>query len=568
MAGAASDRYDDPVRGQVECSWAIDPNAIDRVAMAMDYMYRHKTDKDYFMAWDSGAGYVHPTQLYGARLPSGYPDARDIWTDHCRTYYRALDYSITGWLLNQGSGGVLSTAEVDTYQSFSGDGIGFHNEVGTSPQLRNNTPYQGANFGATIASSTGVNFGWEREVLWTPSELKQKVDASASNQHFLNAYEYYYLMRYYKGGNNDCRATWVSDTIPEIMAAGQVYSVSVTVRNDGWDAWSEENFYRLGYAFSPEGSSAAVSGDYDLNGRMILPSGVTVQPGESVTFSFNMTAPGTNGDFDLYCDMVREGVTWFREHNNIEWKQPVVVATNEIYVDTDEDGIPDVTEEQAGSLAWVPAFRPASVVFGGLVQEYDGSPKPVFCSTDPAGLEVELSYDGGTNAPLDPGCYTVVAVIDDVFYQASATNTVEIRMSEAYESWVSDWFEEAEQTNAAVVGPTSDADGDAYSNWEEYIAGTDPHNEALVPRLNIQPEEIVSGNHAYVLSWSSLSGRTVTVSWTGDLAQEFIPLQEGLLWPQSSYTDLLHQAEGAGFYRMGVSLQTSVVISAAVGEIE
>jgi len=100
----ASGIYNDSNRGNVECSWGIDPNAIDRASVAIDYMYRHKTAKDYFMAWDSGAGYVHPTQLYGTRAPSYYSSAVDVWQDHCRKYYRMLDYSISGWLLNEGSG--------------------------------------------------------------------------------------------------------------------------------------------------------------------------------------------------------------------------------------------------------------------------------------------------------------------------------------------------------------------------------------------------------------------------------------------------------------------------------
>ncbi len=35
----ACDRYDDPVRGQVYCTWGVDPNAVDRASVAMDYMY-------------------------------------------------------------------------------------------------------------------------------------------------------------------------------------------------------------------------------------------------------------------------------------------------------------------------------------------------------------------------------------------------------------------------------------------------------------------------------------------------------------------------------------------------
>ena len=73
-------------------------------------------------------------------------------------------------------------------------------------------------------------------------------------------------MRHYLGGNNNHRATWVTDTIPRVMAAGQSYPVSVTVRNDGWDTWSEASQYRLSHAFLPAGDAADKSLVVDNDG--------------------------------------------------------------------------------------------------------------------------------------------------------------------------------------------------------------------------------------------------------------------------------------------------------------
>ena len=136
------------------------------------------------------------------------------------------------------------------------------------------------------------------------------------------------------------------------MAAGATYPVTVTVRNDGWDTWSEANLCRLGHAIVLPGV-IPVYADYDPT-RHYLPTGTNVAPGQSVIFSFDVTAPSANGNYDLYYDMVRDGVNWFRDRNNIEWKKEIIVATNVTDIDTDGDGIPDVTEELNGTLYWHP----------------------------------------------------------------------------------------------------------------------------------------------------------------------------------------------------------------------
>lgn len=360
MYNVGCDYWLDSVRGQVNCNWGIDPNASDRAGVLMDYLYRHKTSKDFFMAWDSGAGYVNPTQLRGTRSPSGYPSGVSIWQAHCKAAYRPFDYSISAWLLN-GSNGNTSTTDYQDFAPFSGDGIGAH-ATSSAMQMVNNVPvnrmrgdlgmYEVTD--SVMDLSSGVNFGWYRTVLWRPSQIKALQDKYVSSGHnhvFLDSFSYYYLLRHYLGGNNNYRATWVSDTIPRVMAAGQTYPVTVTVRNDGWDTWSEASLYRLGHAVVSSGATPA-NADYDARVRAYLTSGATVAPGQSATFSFDVLAPATNGSYDLAYDMVRENITWFREQNNAEWKKEIVVATNQTDVDTDGDGVPDVTETANGDLCW------------------------------------------------------------------------------------------------------------------------------------------------------------------------------------------------------------------------
>jgi hypothetical protein len=68
----------------------------------------------------------------------------------------------------------------------------------------------------------------------------------------------------------------------------------------------------------------------------------------------------------------------------------------------------------------------ATIAFGALTFTYDGNPKPVTVTTQPAGLAVAMTYDGSASAPIDVGKYTVVATVNDANYQGSATATEEI----------------------------------------------------------------------------------------------------------------------------------------------
>jgi hypothetical protein len=72
---------------------------------------------------------------------------------------------------------------------------------------------------------------------------------------------------------------------------------------------------------------------------------------------------------------------------------------------------------------------PASVTLGNLAQTYDGTAKSVSVSTTPPGLVVNVTYNGSANAPTNPGSYTVIGTINELYYQGSATNTLVISFS-------------------------------------------------------------------------------------------------------------------------------------------
>ena len=68
-----------------------------------------------------------------------------------------------------------------------------------------------------------------------------------------------------------------------------------------------------------------------------------------------------------------------------------------------------------------------SIAQGSLTRVADGTPKPVTVTTDPAGLDVTVTYSGATTAPSAPGTYAVVATLDEAHYVAEpATATLVI----------------------------------------------------------------------------------------------------------------------------------------------
>lgn len=94
------------------------------------------------------------------------------------------------------------------------------------------------------------------------------------------------------------------------------------------------------------------------------------------------------------------------------------------------------TGSASGILQIVPAA--ATVTLDNLNQTYDGTPREVGADTDPAGLDVIVTYGGSTTAPIDAGSYAVIATVDDPNYEGSASDTLVVAQAEADEILISD----------------------------------------------------------------------------------------------------------------------------------
>ena len=123
-------RWQSKNRGDLPLAWAFNPNLMERIPMIWDYFYATATNNDFFIAGDSGAGYINPNLLQeGKRKHSTLPSGLNAWAEWCTKWYKKADLTITGMLLD-GNNGYATKKVLQTYTSFSPDGIGVWNWPG------------------------------------------------------------------------------------------------------------------------------------------------------------------------------------------------------------------------------------------------------------------------------------------------------------------------------------------------------------------------------------------------------------------------------------------------------
>jgi len=179
------DLWDDPARGSIPLGWAFNPNLADRFAPGMAYTRKTKSENDFFVAGDSGAGYVNPGHLQVPRRFSGLPSGIETWAEHCRSYYRQWDLSVTGFIID-GYAPPMSDEVKDAYTTFSPNGIaaqkierwGVHKGM---PFLRmdldlGGTPEQSAEVVLSRIGEKKPEFFIFRTILWSPAKHKSLFD--------------------------------------------------------------------------------------------------------------------------------------------------------------------------------------------------------------------------------------------------------------------------------------------------------------------------------------------------------------------------------------------------------
>lgn len=103
-------------------------------------------------------------------------------------------------------------------------------------------------------------------------------------------------------------AAFVSQQVPDTMAKGKTYRVSITMRNAGIAVWTDASGFRLG-SQNPQDN-----GIWNI-GRVHLADGERVDPEQVATFVFTVKSPAETGSYNFQWQMLREGVRWFGDRS-------------------------------------------------------------------------------------------------------------------------------------------------------------------------------------------------------------------------------------------------------------
>ena len=189
----------DRARGTLPLTWCFNPNLSNRVPMIFDYVYQNKKDNEFFAAGDSGAGYVIPSGLF-ADLPMAYSrETRPLeygngdvqWANYCKKFYERFDMKATGFIINGSNS--YTTDILGMYSSFSTMGA-LHNGSGSLMTNYKGVPYiycqnglgdEGKDLSGKASGMydhatgrmAGYNFGAYRTVCWSPSGIRDVVEA-------------------------------------------------------------------------------------------------------------------------------------------------------------------------------------------------------------------------------------------------------------------------------------------------------------------------------------------------------------------------------------------------------
>ena len=103
-------------------------------------------------------------------------------------------------------------------------------------------------------------------------------------------------------------------------------------------------------------------------------------------------------------------------------------------------------------------------------------------------------------------------------------------------------------TNALA---TADQDEDGVDNLGEYLSRNDPTNSESVFAID---SILDTTEHNPSLEWISKQDRVYDIYWTSNLLDEFTMIYSNIVYPQNTFTDLVHSVEMTGFYRLKVRL--------------
>ena len=270
------------------------------------------------------------------------------------------------------------------------------------------------------------------------------------------------------------------------------------------------------------GGTLAASGNLArtvvLDGGALAPSGQLAVPAvrwnAGSVLSARLGADGSSDRLELAGALTRGGAGSFpvalQFGDDVLLGIPYTVATfastDFAAADFSAIGLPEgyvATFALAGGSLQVTVQAIAAIKLEHLTQAYDGSPKPVSVATIPAGLPVEVTYDGEPAPPILPGTYAVAARVTDPGYHGALADTLTI-------------------TITARVRHAPSFNGDLDGSAQVIF----PENVTLNGGASIGGDLLVPGTPRVVLNGSPLYGGTQDASGSASPSSHTITLNQ------------------------------------------
>ena len=338
---------------RVPLAWGVNPALVRVMPGILNYFFSERTEQDFFVGPNSGAGYLNPGALPDTLIPS--------WVAHTQAFYRRLGYSIQGWTLN-GKGGRLPAKKASMFLDMGGDGVSFYPSdlEGTWPRLERDipivamaipglpwtteeaVPFVHSAFQAYRAErGDGPQFLIGRLTCCTRAEFwdltrRIKHDGETGQvadetgrplnpqYEIVDPYTFFYLLKVYLGGQVRHRASYLADTIPGTVPAGTSFAATVTVRNDGWETWTAGG-HRLGIHIQRGAIPHRALVDNPTAYPLQVELAQDVPPGGVTTLHLHMEAPVEPGYYIVQYDLIDPNTGPFEGQNDLPWQKLLIV---------------------------------------------------------------------------------------------------------------------------------------------------------------------------------------------------------------------------------------------------
>ena len=170
--------WKDRTRGTLPLGWGLNPNLSRRIPMVFDYLYKNKSDLDYFLTGDSGAGYVNPSALWQTPNVRELPDGAEAWKRWNQPFLDRFDMDVCGFILN---GALRWTDEVyRMYHELTPAG-GFSNSpeqlvVASGTPILSEVDYTTPE-NAYAAMRKRISFSVFRTIRQSPTQIAEEIEA-------------------------------------------------------------------------------------------------------------------------------------------------------------------------------------------------------------------------------------------------------------------------------------------------------------------------------------------------------------------------------------------------------